>query len=105
MKYLAIGATLILSACAQSPASIVPASMGDAYSGLSCRDATNMREAEISNLAALSAKQTSAMVGDAIGVLLIAVPVSSLTGSSVEGEIATSKGKVNALDARLVTCK
>ena len=105
MKYLIIAAAAIVSACAQSPASIAPASLGDAYAGLPCRQAANMRATEAKTLAALSAKQTGAMVGDAIGVLLIAVPLSSLTGGNVAGDIAASKGKINALDARLAACQ
>jgi len=43
-------------------------------------------------------------MGDAVGVFLIGVPVSSLSGSDKEGLIATSKGKVTALETRLLRC-
>ncbi len=100
----ALGATIIVSACAQSPSSIAPVSMGDAYSGVDCTKVRNDIIAERERLAALSAKQQGAVVGDAVGVFLIGVPVSSLTGNDQEGHIATSKGKINAMEARLLRC-
>ena len=59
---------------------------------------------ETQQLAALEGKQKGAVAGDAIGVFLIGVPVSSLTGGDVSGHIATSKGKVLALEARVASC-
>ena len=64
-----------------------------------------MLAAEQPVLAALTQKQKNAVAGDAIGVFLVLVPVSSLTGNNVAGELATSKGKVNALEARLASCR
>jgi hypothetical protein len=93
-----------LIACAQSPGSIAPVSMGNAYANISCTEARAMLEQERQTLAALESAQQGAVVGDAIGVLLIAVPVSSLTGGDREGEIAVSKGKVLALEARIASC-
>ena len=94
----------LAAACAQSPDAIAPVSMGSAYDSLSCHKAQTMLTAERNTLNALSAKQKSAVVGDAIGVFLLAVPVSSLTGGDQEGAIATSKGKVVALENRLLRC-
>jgi hypothetical protein len=100
---LLVGA-LAVSACAKGPDAIPPVSMGNAFSTVSCNEAKQMLVAERQTLAALETKQRSAVVGDAIGVLLIAVPVSSLTGNDVEGAIGTSKGKVVALENRTMTC-
>lgn len=97
-------AMLSLAACAQGPDSIAPVSMGNAYTKTTCSQAQTLLSAERQTLDALSAKQRSAVTGDAIGVFLIAVPVSSLAGNDVSGHIATSKGKINALSARLETC-
>ena len=106
MKKIAIiAAAATLAACAQSPDAIAPASMGNAYAGVTCNDAAAMLQQEQANLATLSSKQRSAATGDAIGVFLIGVPVSSLTGGDVAGHIATSKGKVMALEARLAGCR
>lgn len=95
----------VLAGCAQSPGAIAPTSMGGAYDNLSCSKASSMLAAERPVLAALTKKQKDAVAGDAIGVFLVLVPVSSLTGNDVAGELATSKGKVNALEARLASCR
>lgn len=103
---LAIAAApmLALAACAQSPSSIQPVSYGNAFAAVSCQKAAADLNAERQNLASLEAKQKGAVAGDAIGVFLIGVPVSSLTGGDVAGHIAASKGKVLALEARLSSC-
>ena len=101
---LTVGSVCTLAACAPSPESIAPVAMGNAFSALSCSEAQAMLTAETQTLATLSAAQTGAATGDAIGVLLIGVPVSSLTGGDKSGEIAASKGKVLALQARLASC-
>lgn len=93
-----------LAACAPGPDAIRPVSMGSAYAGITCRQAANMLAVERQTLAALEDKQRGAVVGDAISVFLIGVPVASLTGGDVQGELSTSKGKVLALEARLFGC-
>ena len=100
----ATAAALTLSACAQSPSSIAPVSMGAAYDGIDCTRASIERQNAATALAALSSKQKGAVAGDAVGVLLIGVPVSSLMGGDVSGQIALEKGKVASLDARLLGC-
>jgi hypothetical protein len=96
--------TLTVSACASSPSAIAPVSMGNAFASMSCQQAQASLGQERQTLAALESKQRGAVIGDAVGVFLIAVPVSSLTGGDKEGEIAASKGKVMAYEARLATC-
>ncbi len=93
-----------VAGCAKSPSSIAPVSMTGMYDNVSCKKARNMLEQERQTLAALESEQKSARTGDAIGVFLILVPVSSLTGADREGAIATSKGKVLALEARVMDC-
>lgn len=103
-KFLALAALPILAACAQNPASIAPVAMGNAFAAVPCQQAANDLAAERNALAALEAKQKSAVAGDAVSVFLIGVPVASLTGGDVSGHIATSKGKVIALEARTASC-
>lgn len=55
-------------------------------------------------LASLEQKQNGAATGDAIGVFLLMVPVSKLTGGDVAGELGASKGKVLALEQRVSRC-
>ncbi len=98
-----IGAAL-LSGCAKSPDSIVPVSMGNAFAEMPCPQAQQLLNAEHQTLAVLEQRQNDAVAGDAFGVFLIGVPVSSLSGNDAEGAIATSKGKIIALENRLLTC-
>jgi hypothetical protein len=102
-RYL-VPAILALSACAQSPDAIAPVSMAGAFDGVSCSKARNMLIAEQQTLASLSSAQQSAVAGDAVGVFLIGVPMSSLSGGDKAGAISASKGKILALEARLLTC-
>ena len=51
---------------------------------------------------------TSVVIGLAcpvVGVFLVLVPVSQLTGANHAGTIGTLKGQVDALNARLLACK
>ena len=99
-----LAASLALAACAPGPDAIAPVSMAGTYDRTSCAQAQVALTAERATLAALSEQQRNAQTGDAIGVFLLAVPVSSLTGGDKTGLIATSKGKVLALEARLAAC-
>lgn len=98
-------AFIALSACAERPDAIaatpMPAGM---YSHLSCNNARAERTQVQSNLNAMSAAQDQAATSDAVGVFLIGIPWSSLSGKDKAGQIATEKGKLLSLDARLATC-
>lgn len=52
-------------------------------------------------LSAVSKQQQDAATGDAMGIFLVGVPVSSTFGGDKEGQVAVSKGKVNAIEANL----
>lgn len=100
-----LAAAAALAGCAQGPDSIAPITMPQgAYSTMSCSQAAAERQASAERLAALEAKQRSAVAGDAVGVLLIGVPVSSLTGGDKAGIIAVEKGRVLSLDSVLAGC-
>ena len=104
MKLLVLGCALAVAACAKSPDAIPPVSMAGAFDEVSCDYARQALLNERQTLASLSAAQSSAVAGDAVGVLLIGVPVSSLTGGDKAGDIGASKGKILALENRLVRC-
>lgn len=91
-------------ACTPRPDSIAPVSMTGAFDQMSCSQAKTNLNAERVKLAALEKQQNAAATGDAIGVFLILVPVSKLTGGDVAGEVATSKGTVLALEQRVASC-
>lgn len=93
-----------IAACAKGPDSIAPVAMHNAFVAVPCADARAQLVQERQTLAALESKQRSAVAGDAVGVFLIGVPVSSLTGNDVSGQIGASKGKVLALESRMMSC-
>ena len=97
-------AAVALGACAQSPEAIAPIAMGDIYGDKTCREASVLLQQEHTKLVGLEAQQRSAKDNDTVGVLLIGLPVSSMSGGDVAGEIGASKGKVQALTARLSNC-
>jgi len=99
-----LSALCLLAACAQSPESIAPVSMGNAFAAVSCADAAALLATERQILAPLEAQQRNAVTGDAVGVFLLGLPLSSMTGGDVAGQIAAARGKVIALEARLASC-
>tara|TARA_R110002126_G_scaffold167330_5_gene315630 strand:+ start:88515 stop:88754 length:240 start_codon:yes stop_codon:yes gene_type:complete len=78
--------------------------MTGAFNAISCKDARKQLEAERQTLVKLEKQQNSAATADAVGVFLVLVPISKVTGGDKAGEVGTSKGKVLALEQRLSTC-
>lgn len=98
--YLASLAMLVTAGCAKNPDAIAAISMPvNAYSGLTCGQLESEFQRSNSALQSRSAEQRSAATGDAVGVFLIGVPMSSLTGGDKEGLIAQHKGEVLAIQA------
>lgn len=103
-RFAIIALPLLAAACAQSPGSIKPVNMGNAFAAVDCTTAAAEHRQEKAVLADLEDKQRGAAMGDAIGVLLLGVPTASLTGGDKAGDISASKGKLLALEARLASC-
>lgn len=97
-----IVALLAFSACAKRPDAIVPVDIPmAAYSNSDCQQLATELIKEQSTLASLSKQQNSAATGDAVGVFLVGVPMSSTFGGDKEGQVAVSKGKVNAIESSI----
>ena len=99
-----VAVLVIIAGCAKQPNAIAPVSMGDTYSSISCNRAKELYKQESAKVPTLISAQKNAVTGDAIGVFLMGVPVSSLSGADLEGEIAATKGKLIALAGRLEAC-
>lgn len=103
MKYLVlpiVSASLILSACAKRPESIAAVDMDtQTYQNLSCKSLLQEQTKIRNELEALSAQQNSAADSDALGVFLLGIPWSSMSGGDREALIAVAKGRVNAIEA------
>lgn len=104
MKKLVLAAATLaaLSSCAKRPDAIVPVDIPMAvYQNQNCQQLGNELIKEQQNLAAISKAQTDAANGDAFGVFLIGLPVSSAVGGDKEGQVAVAKGKVQAIENTL----
>ncbi|KQS89825.1 hypothetical protein [Rhizobium sp. Leaf386] len=101
-RILTLAIALAAAGCAKRPDAIVPVDIPmAAYGNMDCAQLAQEYLNEQNNLAALSKQQNQAATGDAVGVFLVGVPASSLTGGDKEGQIAVSKGKVNAVESSL----
>jgi hypothetical protein len=92
-------AIALVGGCASRAGGVAPVSINAAeYAHLDCASAraelATAREQEI----ALTRRQNNAAVADAAGVFLLLIPVGSVFGANVEGELAQTKGEVNALE-------
>lgn len=98
---------LFISSCTSRPESIAPVSISALeYKGMPCVETQQTLSLERTRLASLSTKQNGAATGDALGVFLLGLPVAKIMGQDVEGEIALSKGKVQALErAAAINCR
>lgn len=98
-------AVLTLTACANRPESIRASHVShEKFTHLDCEAlATRMTDTR-GELDKLSKMQDDKATGDAIGVFLLGIPFSKLSGDH-EGDIARLKGEVEAIDTAQVKNK
>tara|TARA_R100000935_G_scaffold26969_1_gene47066 strand:- start:629 stop:961 length:333 start_codon:yes stop_codon:yes gene_type:complete len=90
-----------VSACAKMPDQIAAADIGgQQYDRYSCKQLAEAKLAQSQNLSNLSAKQKAVAEGDAVGVALLGMPLSSMSGGDQETNIAVTKGHIEAIDQR-----
>lgn len=88
-----------VSACAKKPENIAAVPMDTAtYERMSCRSLATEEAKITAELNALSAAQTNAANSDALGVFLLGIPWSSMSGNDKEALIAVAKGRVDAIN-------
>ena len=93
-----LGAVIFLGACAANPDAIAPANISpDLYMRQSCQQLSNENANLTSELTTLVAQQQRAVDGDAMGVFLLGLPMSSMSGNDKETEIALARGKQQAI--------
>ena len=99
MKYLLFPALLFAAACAKQPDQISAADIGpNPYMGFSCNGLSKEELGLTQNLANLSAAQKSAANADAVGVVLLGLPLSSMSGNDKETAISITKGRLQAVE-------
>lgn len=105
MKKIILVAALVaagLSGCATRASGVAPVAVSSMdYSGISCEAAREQLAAKRAQVDALSRRQNNAAVADAAGVFLLFIPVGSLLGGGVEGELAQAKGDQIALERNI----
>jgi len=105
MKHVMTGiamAALAVSGCASRASSVAPVSVSATdYAKYSCDAARAELGVARQKEAALSRKQNNAATADAAGVFLLLLPLGSVFGADVEGELAQAKGEVLALERHL----
>lgn len=100
---LAAALAVSLAGCAKRPDAIAPAAIPmSAYQNLDCQQLAAEYLVEYQNMAALAKAQNDAATGDAMGVFLVGVPVSSVFGGNQEGNLAVAKGKVQAIESAML---
>lgn len=101
-----LAASALVFSCAKRPDAIVAVSIpSSAYEVMECPQLSAELLKERDKLAALSKSQNQAATADAVGVFLVAVPAGSLVGADKEGEIAASKGKIQAMETAMIAKK
>jgi len=95
---LAALVVLPITACAKSPDSISASYVSEVgYQNWSCAQLGEEAARLSAALASASVQQENARTTDTVGVILIGLPVSSLSGDNIAPEIARLKGETEAV--------
>lgn len=100
-KLIVAGAIVsaILSGCATRASGVAPVAIAAAdYSTLNCAQLREQLVGVRARVDALSRRQNNAAMADAAGVFLLLIPVGSIFGTNVEGELGQAKGEQMAIE-------
>lgn len=98
-------ATLSLAACANRPESIRASFVShEKFTHLECAGLTTKMVNTRADLDKFSKMQDSKATGDAVGVFLLGIPFSKLSGDH-EGDVARLKGEVEAIETAQIKNK
>jgi hypothetical protein len=104
MLWIVLGFLLVVG-CAARPESIAPAYISEmTYKDWTCEELAQERLRLAAALSTACDAQRQARDNDTVGVILIGLPVSSLSGSNMAAEIARLKGELQALQ-KMATLK
>jgi hypothetical protein len=96
---LIIGAVLTMAACSERPEDIAAADIGQgAYAPLNCQQLADRRFSFQQELDELSQSQRRARTGDTVGVVLLGLPLSRMSGNDRETQIAVTRGHLREID-------
>lgn len=101
---MVIAAAACATACAKSPESISAAYVSEVgYQSWTCAQLGEEAGGLSAALSRASQQQEQARTNDAVGVLLIGLPVSSMSGDNIAPEIARLKGETEAVRRASIT--
>lgn len=87
-----------LGACAVSPESIAPSYVSPiTYQNLTCDQLGEEGHRIVAALSRASMQQEQARTGDVVGVIMLGLPVSTLSGQNIAPEVARLKGEHEAI--------
>lgn len=103
MKTFAIAlAILSLTACAKAPEKISAAMVPqNQFEALSCQELSQRKAVALQAVATETKAQSSARTTDTVGVLLLGVPMASVTGGDHEQKLAQAKGELIGVNDEL----
>ena len=98
IRYAVLAAPIFLAGCAVAPESIAPAYTSEVpYDSFTCPQLGQEGARVADALATASKAQSDARTGDTVGVILLGLPVSSLSGTNVAAQVASLKGQQVAI--------
>ena len=92
MKHLII--LILVAGCAKQANMVAPTAIP--VNSVSCSQIADLRL----KVASLSARQNTAANNDALGVVLLGLPVASMSGNDVEAELSIAKGQLMAAESK-----
>lgn len=103
MNFVVFASVLLAGACAKSPESIQASYISEVtYQSWSCPQLGEESQRLSAALATASTQQERARGNDVVGVILIGLPVSSLSGDNIAPEIARLKGEQEAVRRTMI---
>lgn len=91
------------AACAPTPESIQPAYVSEVpYQSWSCLQLGEEMGRLNNALSTASAQQSTARTNDTVGIILIGLPVGSMSGQSIAPQIARYKGEQEAVNRAMI---
>jgi hypothetical protein len=94
----AVAACGVLAACAASPESIAPSYVSTVvYQNWSCQQLAEEEGRLHAAYVTAAGEQSDARTTDTVGILLLGLPVGSMTGENVAPQVASVKGQTDAV--------
>lgn len=96
-------AAAMTTGCATRASGVAPVAVSATdYSNMPCGAARERLVTTRAQVDALSRKQNNAALADTAGVVLLFLPVGSIFGANVEGQLAQAKGEQAAIERHIV---